>query len=130
MSIDYKRVYQEFEQLKKEKDLSEYSSELYEINRLINTVPFDLARAAQLSSYLADKYEKEINQKYGGLSGKTVVKGPPREKTAAELLDDLVFFKDHIPVFALNREIKNEVIKTILGYLEKEKVLPQCVINP
>lgn len=115
MSIDYKRVYQEFEQLKKEKDLSEYSSELYEINRLINTVPFDLARAAQLSSYLADKYEKEINQKYGGLSGKTVVKGPPREKTAAELLDDLVFFKGHIPVFALNREIKNEVIKTILG---------------
>ena len=27
MSIDYKKVYQEFEQLKREKDLSEYSSE-------------------------------------------------------------------------------------------------------
>lgn len=84
MGIDYKRIYQEFETLKKEKDLGEYSSELYEVNRLLNAVPFDTARADQVCTYLTDKYKNEINQKQGGLGGKEVVKAPPRIKTALE----------------------------------------------
>ena len=115
MSIDYKRAYQEFEQLKREKDLSEYSSELYEVNRLINTVPFDSTRANQVCTYLTDKYKNEINQKQGGLGGKEVVKAPTRIKTALELLYDLRYFRDNIPVFALMREIKNEAIKSLFG---------------
>lgn len=115
MNIDYRRVYQAFEQLKGEKDLSEYSSELYEINRLLTTVPFDSTRAAQVCTYLTDKYKNEINQKQGGLGGKTVVTAPPHIKTAAELLDDLRYFRDHIPDFALMREIKNKAIKSLIG---------------
>lgn len=115
MSIDYPQVYQVFEKLKREKDFSEYSSELYEIDRLLNTVPFDSTRAAQVCADLTDKYKNEINQKNGGLGGKTVVKCPPRTKTVAELIEDLRYFRDYIPVFALMREIKNEAIKTMLG---------------
>lgn len=115
MSIDYKRVYQEFEQLKREKDLSEYSSELYEVNRLLNTVPFDSILASRACSFLANKYEKEINLLSGKLGGTCVVKGRATTKTAIELYNDLLFFKNHIPVFALMRKAKTEAVKALIG---------------
>lgn len=46
MSIDYKRVYQEFECLKHKKEFYEYSSELHEIDKLLNTYPFGSVRAS------------------------------------------------------------------------------------
>lgn len=115
MSIDYKRVYQEFEKLKEEKDLSEYSSELYEINRLLNTVPFDSTLASRACSFFASKYESEINILSGQLGGTRVVKGMESAKTAIELYNDLLFFKNHIPVFAFIRKSKTETAKALLG---------------
>ena len=62
MGIDYKRVYQEFERVKSAKEFNEYLSELEKISRLLNTYPFDSVRATTVCSYLAGKYENEINQ--------------------------------------------------------------------
>lgn len=116
MSIDYKRVYQEFDRLKSAKELGEYSSELDAIDQLLKTSPFDSFLASQLCSYLASKYEKEINQQSGMLGGKTVVKGGALPvKTAFKLRDDLQFFKNHIPVFALMREVKSDLLKSLFG---------------
>lgn len=117
MGIDYKKIYHEFEQLKHEKEFFEYASELNEVNQLLSTYPFDSARAAQMCSYLTNKYENEINQQPGRSGEKmTVIKGNNLPtKTPAELRYDLGYFKDHIPVFALKREIKNEALKTLLG---------------
>ena len=115
MSIDYNRVFQEFEKLKEEKDLSEYSSELCEINRLLNKVPFDSTMASRACSFLATKYEKEINLLSGHTGGTRVVKGRTTAKTAIELYNDLLFFKSHIPVFAFVRKAKTETAKALLG---------------
>ena len=115
MSIDYKRVYQEFEKLKSEQDLCEYSSELLEVNQLLNMVPFDSALASYLCSFLATKYEKEINLLSGHTGGTHVVKGRTTAKTAIELYNDLLFFKSHIPVFAFVRKAKTETAKALLG---------------
>lgn len=116
MNTDYKRIYQEFEKVKHAKEYLDYSLELEEVNRLLNTYPFDADRASQVCSHLAGKYEKEINQQPGALGGKTVVKvADLSAKTSAEIWDDLLFFQTYIPVFALKREIKNEVMKVLLG---------------
>lgn len=117
MGIDYKRVYQEFERVKNAKEFNEYSSELEQISRLLNTYPFDSVRATTVCSYLAGKYENEINQQPPEAGEKkTVIKGtvlPP--KTPDNLKEDLYYFQTHIPIFALKREIKSEVAKTLLG---------------
>lgn len=117
MGSDYKRAYQEFEKVKHQKEYHEYSSELNEITRLLNSVPFDSARASLACSYLASKYENEINQQPGRPGEKmTVIRGTNLPaKTSAELREDLLYFRDHIPIFALKREIKNDAIKALLG---------------
>ena len=116
MSIDYQRIYQEFDNLKGKEDLGEYTSELYEVNRLLNTVPFDSTMASRACSFLANKYEKEINLLSGQLGGTRVVKGRTTAKTAIELYNDLLFFKSHIPVFALIRKAKTEAVKALIGF--------------
>ncbi len=116
MEIDYRHIYQEFEKLSSAKEYEEYCSELTEINRLLRTVPFDSFCASQVCSHLSTKYEKEINQQPGKLGGKTVVKGNSLpKKTPVDLYEDLQYFKAHIPVFALMREVKSDVIKRMLG---------------
>lgn len=88
-----------------------------EISRLIKTHPFDNAKATSVCSYLAGKYENEINQQAPEAGKKkTVLKGtvlPP--KTPDEIREDLYYFQTHIPVFALEREIKSEAVKSLLG---------------
>ena len=95
MGIDYKRVYQEFERVKSAKEFNEYSSELEQISRLLNTYPFDSARATTVCSYLAGKYENEINQQPPEAGErKTVIKEtvlPP--KTPDNLKEDLYYFR-------------------------------------
>ena len=116
MDIDYTRVYQEFEKISNAKECGEYCSELAEINHLLCSFPFDSIQAAKKCSYLSTKYEKEINQQPGRLGGKTVVKGNLLpSKSPADLYADLQFFKAHIPVFALMREIKSDIVKSLLG---------------
>ncbi len=116
MDIDYRHVYQEFEKLRSVRECSEYFSELEEIERLLVTFPLDVLHASQVCSYLTSKYENEINQQSGKLGGKAVVKGASLpSKSPAELCADLQFFKNNIPVFALIREIKSDVFKTLLG---------------
>ena len=117
MEIDYKQIYQEFDRVKHLQEYSEYISELYEIAKTLNTIPFDSNRASQLCSYLASKYEAEINQlPYEMGVKKTVVKSqslPP--KATSDLRDDLLYFQKHIPVFALKRELKSDLKKVLLG---------------
>ena len=117
MDIDYRQIYQEFENAKHLKEYSEYVSEINEINTLLNTIPFDSIRAAQVCSDLAGKYEAEINQQPGQFGvKKTVVRGQNLlPKTDAELVSDLQYFRANIPYFALKREIKSDLQRFLLG---------------
>ena len=117
MAIDYKKIYQEFETVRHLQEYGEYVSEMDEIARILNTTPFDSNRAVQVCSYLANKYETEINQHPPELGLKrTVVKGRDLpQKTVFDLMNDLQFFQTHIPVFALKRELKSEIKKALLG---------------
>lgn len=115
--MDYRQIYQEFERVKHLQEYSEYVSEISEIGRILNSIPFDSERASQICSYLAGKYEEEINQQPSRFGVKTTVikrhKLPP--KTGTELVGDLRFFQTHIPYFALKREVKSELKKALLG---------------
>ena len=117
MDTDYRKIYQEYDKVKHLQEYSEYASEIGEIDRILNSIPFDSERATQICSYLAGKYEEEINQQPIRLGMKTtVIKGqnlPP--KTSAELVSDLRYFQTHIPYFALKREVKSELKKAMLG---------------
>lgn len=117
MAIDYRRIFQEFDRVKHLQEYREYESELEEIDRILNSIPFDSNRAAQVCSYLANKYETDINQQPFEMGEKmTVRKGqnlPPKDDSA--LVRDLRYFKMHIPLFALKREIKSDFKKVLLG---------------
>ncbi len=117
MDIDYRKIYQEYDKVKHLQEYSEYASEIAEIDRILNSIPFNSERASQFCSYLAGKYEEEINQQPSRFGVKTtVIKGQNLpSKTGAELVSDLRYFQTHIPYFALKREVKSELKKSLLG---------------
>ena len=117
MGIDYRQIYLEFEKVKQFREYNEYVSELNEIDNILKAPVFDSTRASKACSYLAGKYEAEINQQPGeyGIK-KTVVKGPNLPaKSDAALKEDLLYFQRNIPVFALKRELKSDLQKALLG---------------
>ncbi len=117
MAIDYRQIYQEFEKVRLLREYSEYVSELGKIDKILRSIPFDSIRAHQVCFNLANKYKTEINQLPSemGVKRTVIMVQDPPQKTALDLVNDLQFFQIQIPVFALKRELKSEIIKALLG---------------
>lgn len=116
MEYNWEMIYNTFNQFKDTKEYAEYFSEITQISIILNSYYFDESTASILCSKLALKYEQEINDQPVQFGIKvTVVKNSANAKTPEELRNDLQYFLNHIPLFALKRELKSEIQRRILG---------------
>lgn len=117
MTDNFKRIYDYFDSVKSNIEYAEYCNELFKIDQLLNTFPFDNYAANQLCSKLSTKYIDEINKRYSKSQSKIKVVESNTPKNDIDIINDLDYFKTHIPVFAVERTLKSELQRQVLGLL-------------
>ena len=117
MSYNWEQIYKTFDEVKTAEEYKEYINEMQCISNLLQSPILETEKASQLVSYLAGKYEDEINNEppQFGIKRTVVKTNQAAMKPSSDLRNDLIFFQQHIPVYALKRETKSEVLKFLLG---------------
>ena len=117
MNYNFNEIYNYFDSVKSKVEYAEYIHELQQINQLLNTIPFDNYSANKLCSELSTKYKAEINKMHSKSQSNIVVVQSNQLKSDMDIINDLNYFKSHIPVFAVERTVKSELQKQILGLI-------------
>ena len=104
-----------FDKVKSEKEYLDYLKELTEINSLLNTIPFNNYAANQMCSYLSTKYKREIEKYFANAQNPIKVISTNTVKSDVDIKKDLEFFRKHIPLFAVDRTVKSEIQRQLLG---------------
>ena len=115
MNYNINEIISFFDKVKSEKEYVDYIKELSDINSLLNTFPFNNAAANQMCSYLSTKYKEEIEKHFSNTRNPIRVISTNTAKNDIDIINDLRFFQNYIPLFALDRTVKSEIQRQILG---------------
>lgn len=112
MDYDLKKIYDELSKIKDIKEINDYKKELDEIkNTLMN---FDRQRALDTCHKLVNKYALEFDQiAISSGNNKVVTPMNDNQKSDMDLMNDLIYMANAIPVIARIKEA-NKLAKEIL----------------
>ena len=116
---DFSDYYKAFEQVKLQKEFTDYCMEMSENVSILNGIPFDVHRAKAQINRLTVKYEHDLNRLanvYG--NGMYVVYEIGDNNIAKNdfqiIKNELQYINNQIPIIAIIREIPKESIKKLL----------------
>lgn len=115
MPFNWNAIYAIFEQQKSVSEFKDYVSEICKSNAVLNTIPFDEAKAKCLISELSTKYREDLNWIAGIYGNGMTVTNQPISKTPEQVKDDLSYISRHIPLIALRKEGISEALKKLAG---------------
>lgn len=112
MKYDLKQIYDELSKIKDIKEAEEYKTEIGEIKNILSN--FERQKALDECHKLINKYNVELNQiAIAYKNNKAVVPMSDSQKKDLDLVNDLIYMINVIPIIARIRET-NKLITEIL----------------
>ncbi len=118
MNYNWKEIYKTFDSVKSKVEYAGYVSDMLQIESILNAYIIDCQKAKILCSHLATKYMDDINSK--NMNIKVTFVNNDIQKSNFEIVEDLKFFHNYIPLFAVDREIKSSMHRQLLGLVDNE----------
>ena len=115
MDYNFEQAYKEFEKIKSSKEFLEYCDDITKTSEIINKIPFDEKEATKQISDMSIKYEKELNWLAGVYANGMIVVRNATIKNKDELIRQLFYINNQIPIIALMRELDSHALKKLLG---------------
>lgn len=116
--MDFKAIYQKYDELKELKDYIDYENEIITNRNILNSNPFEEVTAKNQIDKLISKYGKEINA-VAILSGNGMhLTNNPPQKTPAQTWNELNYLNSLIPLFALERTALSHILKDVINKME------------